>query len=375
MLSVNVPELKELGKLIYDRKEVPGTVLTIVGESGIGKTESVLQFVNDLDGYEEPRVMNVAHLNLEDMGMPVSNGDDFTHFKFAETFKVEGDKNVLIVLDELNRPNNDSVINFLMGAVCERRLFGKKLSDKIRFMATMNPNTDKYIETQDIFGDIASRRRFNLVELRFDKDTFFDYSRSVGLNPDLLDFLIQNNDQVLVSGEINCPRQWHRFDSDVLQQREWGKEDAQELKIASSLYMDSATCALWLKAWEGSLEKFVSPEEILNEFDNKAGPRLTDHIQNKRMDMIEASCNALTPYVQAMPSITPDQIKSLNSFLKLIPRPSAYVTLEKLVPPSNPSLTEPEYPVVTDIVRGLYEDDEMVDLIVAGVEQEEQQSN
>lgn len=366
MLSVNVEQLKTIAKLIYDRDDVPGTVLTVVGESGIGKTESVLQFVKDLPNYEEPRVINVAHLNIEDMGMPsLTNGDNYIKFRFAEIFKVsDPNKKIIFVLDELNRPNNESVINFLMGAICERRLFGVKIPDNIRFMATLNPCTENYTETQDIFADIASRRRFNLVELRFDKDKFIEYSRYISINPDLIDFLLQNPTQILVQGKINCPRQWHRFNNDILNRKKWTADDKEEMKIASSLYMDSATCALWISFWEGSLEKFVQPEEILNDFD-KAKPKLINHINEKRIDMIEASSSSLFDYVKNMDDITDDQLGFLMDYILLIPKPQAYVIIQQLIPGNDPSSDELEYPMINKVIKKVYETDEMNKLIIS----------
>ena len=363
MLSLTTKQFGKMAKIIYDRDELPGTILTLVGESGIGKTESTLQLVADMEGYEAPRVINVAHLNIEDMGMPSpNNGDRFIDFKLSNIFEVKGNDKVLIILDELNRPNNDAVMNFLMGAVCERRLFGHKLPDNIRFMATMNPDTPEYTETQDIFSDIAARRRFNLVELRFDPDPFLSYSRSIGIDQGLQSFLTLNTSQILVSGQVNCPRMWHRFDNDVLKVKDWAPEDENDMKLLSSLYMDSATVVLWLAHWKGSLEQYVQPDDILNNW-AKTSIIIDKQVKDDRLDLTEASMRALSDHIRTLSELTTDQAEALNNFIIVIPRPQAYTFIEGIVPDSNPMEDEPEYAVAKDVIRSFYKDQRIVDLV------------
>jgi len=360
MLTTTINEFKQLAHTIYNKEALPTTILTAVGESGIGKTDVCLQFIKELKGYEEePRVINVAHLNIEDMGMPAPNGEDeYIRFKLSRLFKVD-DKNVIILLDELNRPNNESVMNFLMGAINERRLFGNPISDKIRFMATMNPNNEHYPETQDIFADIAVRRRFNLIEIRYDYDQFMDYSRSVELDDNLIAFLTQNPEQVLIPGKVNCPRQWHRFHRDILGVKEYEKEERQEMKVASSLYMDNASTIIWLKHWEGILEKFVRATDILRDL-SKVIDTLNDQLSRNKIDMLSATCDDIRNHLRKKTSLSNYQLDNLKDFLILIPKSLAFVVIEDLIQNSS---------IASVMKRYCYGQVELMDLIMAGTSQ------
>lgn len=355
MLSVNIQELMSLATTIYDRPDLPATVLTVSGESGIGKTEASLQFISKLPDYEPPRVINVAHLNIEDLGMPTNGNPDFVDFKLSRIFEVQ-DKLVLILLDELNRPNNDTVINFLMGAVAERRLFGKPLSDKVRFMATLNPNNENYPETRDIFSDLAARRRFNQIELRFDQDQFMRYSAEQNMHSTLHSFLVQNPEHSLISGKINCPRQWHRFNKDILSSQEYQADDIKDLKIASSLYMDPATLSVWLKYWEGSLESFIRASDILKDLESVIATIHTQLSKNK-IDLLAASCNDLRNNISNRSKITTEQFANLSRFLLMIPKSMAFTVIEDLVQNAK----------CKDIIkRYLFSDAGLMDLIKSG---------
>jgi len=356
MLTTTIADFKKLALTIYNKKDVPETILTVVGESGIGKTAACLQFVEELKGYEvKPRVINVAHLNIEDMGMPSNNEEEYIQFKMSELFKVK-DENVLILLDELNRPNNEAVINFLMGAVNERRLFGIPISDKVRFMATMNPNNEHYPETQDIFADIAAERRFNQIELRYDHDQFLQYSKRQKMHDDLMSFLTQNPEQVLVPGKLNCPRQWHRFDKDILKARRWKKTDGKELKMASSLYMDNPTNQLWLKHWEGSLERFVRAVEILKDF-SKVQSIVQDQLARNKIDLISATADDLRATVHSKSSLMKGQLDNIKDFLLIIPKAIAFTVIEDMVQNTKCSVTVKKY---------IYGESELMELIASG---------
>ncbi len=360
MLTTTISEFKQLAHTIYNKEELPTTILTAVGESGIGKTDVCLQFIKELDGYEAtPRVINVAHLNIEDMGMPAPNGDeDFIRFKLSQLFKV-GNENVIVLLDELNRPNNESVMNFLMGAINERRLFGNPISDRIRFMATMNPNNEHYPETQDIFADIAVRRRFNPIELRYDYDQFMDYSRSVELDDGLIAFLTQNPEQVLIPGKVNCPRQWHRFHRDILDVKKYEKDERSAMKVASSLYMDNASTIMWLKHWEGILEKFVRATEILKDFPIVLDT-LNDQLSRNKMDMLSATCDDIRNHLRKRKTLSADKLDHLKDFLLIVPKSLAFVVIEDLI--QNSALG----PVMK---KYCYKQDDLMELIMSGTSQ------
>jgi len=208
-------EILDLATLIYSSSDVPKTVLIIEGESGIGKTQLTFELMKRLPDYEEPVVLSVPHLNLEDIGRTTMSGDGFLTFIFNETFAPAAPgKKKMIVFDEWNRYDNDSVGNFLMAITNERRIAGVKIHDSIRFMATQNPSSPDYSGTRPC-TDLAETRRLNPVHMIFSPDRFLQYAKDT-FTSELSVFLTQHPESTLIPGKLNCPRQWERFDKDVL---------------------------------------------------------------------------------------------------------------------------------------------------------------
>jgi hypothetical protein len=329
-MKVTHKTLMEMGRIIYGKPNST-TILTVEGESGIGKTAFAHQLAKALPEYEDQaRILPVAQLNMEDLGLP-QNSDDkpFTDFKISELFHTT-DKHVLMVLDELNRPSNDTVFNSVMSVVNERRLFGQPISDKIHFIATLNPNNSAYADTQPIFDDLAGLRRFNIVELKFDHDEFIKYVEGKKFDPTLISFIKQFPDNVVTRDSINCPRQWERFNNDVLKVREWKVEDKTLMTYMASLYMDTPTLSLWTKHWQGELEKFIPAKDIVTHY-GKVRKNILKYVKEERMDVLQASADDVRMYMIELAEPKAKEIDNFAKFMLDLPVAMAFVVLEEVV--------------------------------------------
>lgn len=308
-------------------------VPAICGESGIGKTSICAQAAARCG--MEFVVLPVSQLNPEDLGL-LTNDPSSTYAKFqlSTVFDVKpGSKGKLVALDELNRPASDTVMNFVMGMVCERMLYGMPLDPRIIFVATLNPTgTGEYPETRDIFADLALRRRFNTVTLGFDPMAFLEYGRSVGMDSRLLEFLTQFPAEILVSGEKNCPRLWEMFSTDVLGRgaREWGADRVGEMRVVSSMYMTASTASKWVKFWQDLLESFVSGDDIL-EFSTKTKRRLAEMVEHARMDMIDASTRDLLTLLRRRETINTKELNGVMSYIRILPSQQAVILGNELI--------------------------------------------
>ena len=331
--TVSPKELSSLISLIYDKKGLAKSILGVEGHSGIGKTEICMASVKSMENFSECRVLNVAHLNTEDLGIPRIT-DEYVEFKFTKTIfqpPVNGGR-VLVILDEFNRPPNDNVLNTLMGVTNERRLMGEPIPEWLSFIGTLNPKGSDYPQTMDLFRDLAMRRRIQSVELRFDVVECLDYFESQKVDETLMSFLRANPDQILLPGKINCPRNWMKFEEDILHGRKWGKTPA-EIKgmiKAASCFMDEATLPLFNNFWRGNLEKPVKAKDIMDNWKNSKSKIETQMKENK-VDLLQATAGELRSVLKTKTSLTESQKSNLKGFMLTIHKALFYTIAEDLV--------------------------------------------
>ncbi len=351
--TVSPKDLKTNIKIVYDRPSLSSSVLSIEGESGIGKTEIAMQSCGEMEHFSECRVINVAHLNTEDLGIPNINGEYVT-FKFTETLFRPAKGRVLVILDELNRPPNDNVLNTLMGILNERRVMGTKIPDFISFISTLNPTNKDYPQTQDIFRDLAMRRRLQSMTLRFDIDQTLAYFRPF-MDETLFRFLQANPDQILLPGKINCPRNWVKFNNDVLSHHKWTKAEIKQLVQLAASFMDDSTLPFFKSFWSGTLEKPLTAKEILSNLP-KHRSKLETQIAENKMDLLSASATDIRATLLSMDSIDVNQGANLKTFLMSVPKSLAFTIIEDVVQSSEKAW----------VTKYFLQDKELKALIVSG---------
>jgi len=335
MISVTAKELKKAIHFLYDRPDLAQSVMMIEGESGVGKTEIVLQTVQEMVNFEECRVINVAHLNPEDMGIPQKvNG--WVEFAFSSLLKPpKEDRRIMLLLDEFNRPSNSNVLNMLMGMINERRIFGYPLPRYISFIGTLNPNTRDYTETENILRDLAMARRIQLIGLRYDQDQFLEYMVKHNGQKDLMQFLRANPDLILVAGKNNCPRNWGKLNSDVMTRLVDWKANLTLLKHSASMFMDTATLSMFLGFIEGSLERPVTGARVFEDWE-MAREKLGDHLGRNKIDLVSATCDDVKAFVKR-PAFKgkSEDLAILKEFLLLVPKAMSFTFIEDIVQNTN----------------------------------------
>jgi hypothetical protein len=357
-VAVNIKQLESDMSTIYDKPERSETFMAIMGESGIGKTELTMQACRRMKHFSEVRVLNGAHANIEDFGIP-NTDSEWVEFKMSALFKPpEKPGFVMLMIDELNRVQNETISNFFMGMINERRLFGQPVPEYIQFIGTFNPSNDYYPETQDILADLAMKRRVMPVELRFDVDLFLGYAENIlKFNPDLHTFLRQNHESILVPGKINCPRNWAKFNKDIMAVKNWTVEDGRELTRLSGMYMDNPTLVLWMQYFKGSLEKFVTAMEIIEKWP-KVLKRIDDQLKRNKTILLATSGNDLKELLKKKEfKPTKKSLDYIKEFLLIVPKATAFTVIEDVVQNgSNNKINE-----------FFYRDKEIMTLISSGV--------
>jgi hypothetical protein len=281
-----------------------------------------------LPDYEEPVVLSVPHLNLEDIGRTTLSAEGFLTFVFNETFAPAAPgKKKMIVFDEWNRYDNDSVGNFLMAITNERRIAGVKIHDSIRFMATQNPSSQDYSGTRPC-TDLAETRRLNPVHMIFSPDRFLQYAQGA-FTPELSVFLTQHPESALIPGKLNCPRQWERFDKDVLQRVNIGQMERGTLRLAATCYMEAATVRLFMDFIDKRTEKMVTFKDLSKDPD-KAAKRLTALMAANRQDLIMATAQDIKTGLATTDKPTPQQMEGFKIFCLTVQKSVAYAVMRDL---------------------------------------------
>lgn len=330
-MKININEAVSYLEFLFSDGKT-SSVPALRGESGVGKT-AICKQVADRLGFSF-HLIPVSHLDIGELGMPVNDpNSEYAEFSISSAFKLgPNDPPRIILLDEWNRPSSDAVANFMMALISERSLYGEKIDDRILFVATLNPSdTGDYIDTRDMFSDLAQLRRINVIDIAFDVDLLIEYFRKRGVDAKLIDYLIQHPSDALVRGDINSPRLWENFSSDVLKRKaaDWNADNVPLMKMMASLYMSPGSAQNWTKFWVNALEQYIKPADILKAT-KKTMSKLKDQVDQKRMDMIEATNKALAIYIKES---DPKKLnlKNFHKYLLTIPSAQALSLLSVLI--------------------------------------------
>ena len=192
--------VKEIVKALDTCFSVKTAVPVFIGESGIGKTQQIRKYAAMKNmGLVE---LNCSSLFVEDFGA-IRDSEDFVEFKLNRIFDI--DSPTLFFIDEFSRSRGD-LRNIIMSLVNERKIYGTKISDHIKFAMAMNPATDDYGDTEDPFVDMATTRRFVVFEVISKVADWIKWATKNKINKNIISF-ISKNQIALISGQA-CPRQW-----------------------------------------------------------------------------------------------------------------------------------------------------------------------
>lgn len=201
--------------------------LCLVGESGIGKSPLVRQWVDSKGGYM--KVFNFAHASREDMNMPMINdGGDAYGFLPAEMFlrlNHEAEEKGLAVLfiDEWNRGEED-MVNAMFTLNDERRFADIELHKDVMIVAAMNPSDQSY-RVNGAERDPAVRKRLCFVYVQPDIGHWLKYVEKTGWHPLVPKFVRASPVDFYDRGARDagkafpCPANWEKV-SDYLQSAE-----------------------------------------------------------------------------------------------------------------------------------------------------------
>lgn len=163
----------------------------LIGETGVGKTPIVEQWVASKGGYL--KILNLGHLNSDDLSMSMFNPEGTQYDFVPPTWLVELNEQAekcgiaLLYFDEWNR-GDKNVVNSLFTVPDERRIHGFKLHPNVLVAAAMNPSDGSYLVNQ-AERDPAIRKRLNFVFVTPDLSGWLDWGAANGMDELVLRFV------------------------------------------------------------------------------------------------------------------------------------------------------------------------------------------
>jgi len=296
----------------------------IVGESGVGKTESVKQFAQE-NGY---RFINIRLGQMADAGDLTGlpdfvevDGVKMTAFLQPNFFPKKGEKAV-VFFDEINRCHPD-LIQAVFQAVERDGGIGEYkfdmsvdtetgLPNTIKVSAS-NPLTDDY--TVNDISDKAFLNRF--CHLKFEPSTqeALDYYEKIGVEASIRKFLAETPNMLEVEGE--------RFSLDYVKptRRTWEgvhrflktnppKEIINEVMMGLIGVEATTSYQSFMKNWDIILKG----EDVIKKFKS-----VKDKIQVDRVDVLNNTCNEILAYLKEN-DVTKKQAQNIVDFALYVPR-------------------------------------------------------
>lgn len=231
-VELNIDELKPfLGHIINNNRwlqerQKPPVSVEVCGESGIGKTSSVVQLAEELG-------LNFVKLNLAQIeelgdlvGFPIrqfemkdsSGKNEWVDEQMVDDLRKQGYEGTgnnrmsycppewianktnggILLLDDWNRADI-RFIQAVMELIDRQQYISWKLPKDWHILLTSNPDNGEYM-VQSI--DTAQRTRFVSVNLKFDKDVWAKWAEENQLDGRCINFLLMHPE--LVNKEVNA---------------------------------------------------------------------------------------------------------------------------------------------------------------------------
>lgn len=307
----------------------------IIGESGVGKTESVKQVADDL-GY---RFINIRLGQLADAGDLTGlpdfievDGVKVTSFMQPDFFPKTGEKCV-VFFDEINRCHPD-LIQAVFQAIERNGGIGQykfdftvdsetNLPNTIR-VAASNPPTDEYV-VHDI-TDKAFLNRFCHIKFEPNTQEALDYFSKIGVDASITAFLSDQPTMLEVEGERYdlsyvkpTRRTWeaaHRF-------MKLNVEDSIRREVMMGLVGSAATTAYesFMQNWD----IVVKADDVLDRYDE-----IEDRIPVDRVDVLANTNAGIIERIKNL-QFNDVNFNNFEKYLVKIPKDVAVGLLERLI--------------------------------------------
>jgi len=290
LVSINPNELKEfLNHIITNNRHLQengkGPVsVEVIGESGIGKTSSIVQLAEELD-------LNFVKLNLAQIeeigdlvGFPIrqfemSDGTDtmfvdehLVEDKRSEGFKATGrnrmsycppewiankDNGGILLLDDWNRADS-RFIQAVMELIDRQTYISWTLPKDWHIILTANPDNGDYLVNSI---DNAQKTRFISVNLKFDMDCWAKWAENSQIDGRCINFMLMNPE--LINKEVNSRSAVMFFNS--ISSIKSFEDSLPLIQMIGEGSVGSEFSSMFTMFINNKLDKIISPENVMKQ--------------------------------------------------------------------------------------------------------------
>jgi hypothetical protein len=290
LVSINVSELKDFLKHIIDNnrylqsQDKQPVAIEVIGESGIGKTSSIIQSAKELE-------LDFVKLNLAQIeeigdlvGFPIRqfemSKDDNTEWvdehAFEEYIKLGykstarnrtsycppewiANKNNggILLLDDWNRADV-RFIQAVMELIDRQQYISWVLPKDWHIILTANPDTGDYLVNSI---DNAQKTRFISVNLKFDIDCWGKWAEENQLDNRCINFMLMNPE--LITNEVNS-RSVSMFFNSISSLKSF-EESLPLVQMIGEGSVGSEFSTMFVMFINNKLDKIISPKNIFEQ--------------------------------------------------------------------------------------------------------------
>ena len=287
-VSVNVNELKEfLTHIINNNRYLqengkPSVSIEVVGESGIGKTSSIIQLANELD-------LHFVKLNLAQIeeigdlvGFPIrqfelTKGSDkvWVDENLIKEYQDQGfkstglnrmsycapewisgkEKGGILLLDDWNRADI-RFIQAVMELIDRQQYISWTLPKDWHILLTANPDTGDYLVNSI---DNAQKTRFISVNLKYDVDCWGKWAEENEMDGRCINFMLMHPE--LVTKEVNS-RSVSMFFNSISSLKSFD-ESLPLIQMIGEGSVGSEFSTMFTMFINNKLDRMITPENIL----------------------------------------------------------------------------------------------------------------
>ena len=289
-VSLNVNELKDFLKHIISNNRYlqenkkPMVSTEVVGDSGIGKTSSIIQLAEELD-------LNFVKLNLAQIeeigdlvGFPIrqfemisEDSKEWVDENSVEDYRKKGfnstglnrmsycppewisgkEKGGILLLDDWNRADM-RFIQAVMELVDRQQYISWKLPKDWHIILTANPDNGDYLVNSI---DNAQKTRFISVNLKFDLKCWGKWAEENQLDGRCINFMLMHPE--LVTKEVNS-RSVSMFFNSISSVKNF-EESLPLIQMIGEGSVGSEFSTLFTMFINNKLDKMISPENIITQ--------------------------------------------------------------------------------------------------------------
>lgn len=328
-----------------------GSVICLVGQSGVGKSQIIHQVARDMN-LSKVADVRTAHFSILGGGVPKlqSESNRFFNILLPPQFPEE-DESAIIFFDEINQGMSHAISMFF-SLIEDRRIYDYELGNKVSIIAAMNPNTAQYV-VQNIESNAAIRRRLKFMFVISNAKDFLTHARtsqfhytdmvckaigpqSKPCHPSVLEFLesspscIEDAKARDSNKQYPCPATWQKVSTDCYVMEKEGiplTGDFARIRFSGSI---GVTMAQQLSGYIQDKSAFVSADDVVLHFE-RVKDKLDKLVENGALERLVSLTSDVLEYIFIHePKDVNKTAENFIKYLQIIPNDASIAAMQQI---------------------------------------------